>query len=912
MRRHISRTQNPLLDVHRKMADDHNAWQQRHLLPPRRHKAAPRAVSACHAQTALFFTFLLAGDYVVNGCAAMRTAGNTQVRRRFHAADSKEGMRTDMAQHTSACAKEYSLPRHSGTPATNIIDHAIAIGEPLADSSRNQLFQSDHFAAETTPRAGMKQFAVNVGGNQTKIGSESRFGDKHGVKTGPLTQPSESNVTDHSQRYLKSSAPAASAGIANVRHARSVDVSPPSMPAIDQTLQGDLQIDGSSLIGARILGMRKLLGDVAKNHEDEQLLELANGIHQCAYRHPANQTAAALSLALLGEECSYWAAAHGGNELKINTYAKMRIFRESWSIALNSPSLPEFKNRTELAKDYIAENNIESKYFHAGLQKWLAVEYDFLVKRVSQYREIAIEYFKQFDKFIKQNIDATVKAKVFALADESKVGRLTLEYRPEKAWVISDASLKIYDMRDRYIGVVVAKSRDIIQDASEPALVLPVPGDRYLLIKPNGEISYVNDIVRGDEIQKGPALAALGAEFSRNITNNDRETLCDTNKKDLCDLSDFRLHSSLYSTPHRPISIRDIMEAKVKRHMIRLIDAWKDSMYTETPTDALFSFIIPFYETINKAQLDPRYQVRIQDIALDIVQLGLTLATIGSSTISFKAIRAGVRAARAAKLASATERASAIVRATLEGSKTSSFLLVAGRELTDFVIPVFTARSIFRAAFNIPKSRMAKIIGGELQKMDELFKKLVIQNTALDKIYENIALGFDYVMSPADIKKMIDERAARKIPDKLFRGQSSVVDKNYLGTPWTRVDELSRDDYLVDCIKHSARAGGSMGRVLSLSANKFVAKKFAISRQAGKLFMIHADKSPRNFRTIEDIIKNEGPRLISEGKITAGTLASAVRNSAINREEEIFYMLGSIPDEMVEIVSNKKFHELSV
>ncbi|KVE37727.1 hypothetical protein WS68_01890 [Burkholderia sp. TSV86] len=683
------------------------------------------------------------------------------------------------------------------------------------------------------------------------------------------------------------------------------------MPPKDQTLQGDLQIDGSSLIGARILGVRKLLGNMAENHEDEQLLELANGIHQYAYHHPANQTAAALSLALLGEECSYWAAAHGGNELKMNTYAKMRIFRESWFIALNSPPPPEFKNRTELAKDYIAENNIESKHFHTGLQRWVPVEYDFLVKRVSQYREIATQYFNQFNKFIKQNLDATVKAKVFALADESKVGRLTLEYRPEKAWVISDASLKIYDVSERYIGVAVAKSRDFIQDASEPALVLPVPGNHYLLIKPDGEISYANDIVKHNEIQKDMALTALGAEFSGNITSNGRETMCDINKKDLCNLSDFRLHSSLYSMPHRPFSIRDLMEAKVKRHMIRLIDAWKDSMYTETPTEALFSFIIPFYETINKAQLDPRYQVRIQDIAMDIVQLGLTLATIGSSTMSFKAIRAGVRAARAAKLASATERASAIVKATLEGSKTSSFLLVAGKELTDFVIPVFTARSIYRAAFNIPKSRVAKIIGGELKKMDELFKKLVDQTTALDKIYENIARGFDYVMSPADIKKMIDERAAKKIPDKLFRGQSSVVDKNYLGTPWAHVDELSRDDYLIDCIKHSARVGGSMGRVLSLSANKFVAKKFAISRQAGKLFMIHADKSPRNFRTIEDIIKNDGPRLISEGKITAGTLASAIRNSAVNREEEIFYMLGSIPDEMVEIVSGKKFRELS-
>src|SRR5262249_18295777 len=65
-----------------------------------------------------------------------------------------------------------------------------------------------------------------------------------------------------------------------------------------------------------------------------------------------------------------------------------------------------------------------------------------------------------------------------------------------------------------------------------------------------------------------------------------------------------------------------------------------------------------------------------------------------------KSLRAGLlaakTAAKTAKGATAAARSSAVLRAFMDGSKTSSFLRVTGRELTDFVVPVFSTRDILR------------------------------------------------------------------------------------------------------------------------------------------------------------------------------------------------------------------------
>ena len=65
---------------------------------------------------------------------------------------------------------------------------------------------------------------------------------------------------------------------------------------------------------------------------------------------------------------------------------------------------------------------------------------------------------------------------------------------------------------------------------------------------------------------------------------------------------------------------------------------------------------------------------------------------------------------------------------------------------------------------------------------------------------------------------------------------------------------------------------------------------------------IDTQLDPENFRTIENIVKHDGPRLVESGKITAGTLSAAIKHALNQAEQEVFYVLGSIPDEWTEVL----------
>jgi len=80
-----------------------------------------------------------------------------------------------------------------------------------------------------------------------------------------------------------------------------------------------------------------------------------------------------------------------------------------------------------------------------------------------------------------------------------------------------------------------------------------------------------------------------------------------------------------------------------------------------------------------------------------------------------------------------------------------------------------------------------------------------------------------------------------------------------------------------------------------------VALRFIRHKNQGKVLAIATKNDPENFRTIENILKYEGPRLVKEKKITSGTLASAIRYALEENEKEIFYLGGSIPSNWIEV-----------
>ncbi|WP_276200488.1 hypothetical protein [Chelatococcus sp. XZ-Ab1] len=156
-----------------------------------------------------------------------------------------------------------------------------------------------------------------------------------------------------------------------------------------------------------------------------------------------------------------------------------------------------------------------------------------------------------------------------------------------------------------------------------------------------------------------------------------------------------------------------------------------------------------------------------------------------------------------------------------------------------------------------------------------------------------IRQGSGRVLSADEIARIIDRRANRPIPDRLYRGQTgSGITSTF---DWSGED--AQDRYLAAIIEHAGSySGAEHGKVPSLTMTEATAEYFARGRPDAKVWVVDTRPSPRDFRTIEDILKNDGPRLVRDGKLSKQVLAKAVGLTVTNQwEDEVFFVRGSIP-----------------
>lgn len=172
----------------------------------------------------------------------------------------------------------------------------------------------------------------------------------------------------------------------------------------------------------------------------------------------------------------------------------------------------------------------------------------------------------------------------------------------------------------------------------------------------------------------------------------------------------------------------------------------------------------------------------------------------------------------------------------------------------------------------------------------------------LREVYEEagkMRKGSGRVLSADEIARIIDRRADRPIPDRLYRGQTgSGITSTF---DWTGKD--AQDRYLAAIIEHAGSySGAEHGKVPSLTMTESTAEYFARGRPDAKVWVIDTRHNPRDFRTIEDILKNDGPRLVQEGKISKQVLAKAVGLTVTNQwEDEVFFVRGSIPADWAQL-----------
>ncbi|MDE1465490.1 hypothetical protein [Spartinivicinus poritis] len=683
-------------------------------------------------------------------------------------------------------------------------------------------------------------------------------------------------------------------------------------------LNGDLSVLPQSIISARVITAREILGSEVSTKEDEQLLDIINNIHLEAKKEDSSQEAKDLSALLFNQESIIWAKNNGYNSLleASNQERRINAYKQSWSFTLNPPMLPNFKSRDQLAKEEVDRRYPSGNYEldnlrpTSGLLPRPTPTKEQVINRYKSDPNVIHRYYDQFSNYINQNLGRFVDLKVSDTLSQVKWGDRDKSF--QALWKISNIQEMI--PKADYIRVRGAPPLPPLRGNplfSGNAYFFKSHNGQFGIIKPNGSLLFFpsnipESILLPDNKPSTTAvLIGLGIKPSKDA------------KFIEVDKSSISVSNSGSNN-----TIRKVVRHNTHSYFLNQINQWKEANYNPSSLETFFKTIIPFYETIHNELYDDSYTFEFKDIAFDTADLVFTIATIGFSAIGgYKGIAAAIKVAKAGQSTSRLARTTTALRGILATVKKGSFLRTAGKELTDFVVPVFTARDVSRSlarASVTGTSNIATKLRSAVRSSDEAaslaasssqFFQKASDEEILNRLYTNIYELKEGTVSrnitvPL-IQQKIDTKASQKIPDTVFRGQ--IYDPTVSGLPRSHgaVDPSDKDAYLASIIQHTAKSRGSAGKVLSLSSDKFVAKRFASRRPNGRVFKIDTTKQPDQFRTVEDIIKVDGPRLVREGKIKPATLSKAIVQSLNENESEIFYLGGDIPADIIKMTSRQ-------
>lgn len=190
--------------------------------------------------------------------------------------------------------------------------------------------------------------------------------------------------------------------------------------------------------------------------------------------------------------------------------------------------------------------------------------------------------------------------------------------------------------------------------------------------------------------------------------------------------------------------------------------------------------------------------------------------------------------------------------------------------------------------------------GGGKEPVLTGFQAMTVEQDDLQRMFflRPLRTGGAYAVNSVKELKVFDF----PIPDLLYRAHPGDAPATIATTGLRRAAGAAAvgDDYLAAIIMHSARSGGSEGRVMSLSASISTARRFSRSGSV-PVFRIQSSAQRGGFRTMADIIMQDGARLVRQQKLTQKSLWDAIENIPGYAESEVFYVLGDIPGAMVSV-----------
>lgn len=855
-----------------------NIAMQANPHPSRRRKAAA-IDSQSISRTAAFFAVVLAGEFIVQGAQALK----------------------DPPRKTNVATNK---------PPTTSNAEAADRSVPMATEHSNLGASENHLKESNTS-------SIQPASPSTLIEAQ-----------GSLVHNSSSsvNLTDRSVAPSRTVFAEAldAANNSSRPHKRSVD---DQTGSFSDSIVGDHQNENHPLIAARTKAVRNLLGKAAEGTSDTHLLFFANKIHSDATKDPNSGSLIDDDLALWNEEARIWCAENGGDKHPVSKEKCLEALKEAWDLALDPPPPPSgFKDwrkiRNELETNMSRAERARLKFTPSG--------------SVGEAAQINVKttrlYYEQFIEYLENNLDRFVAAKAIANAATAGLSRIEMEIPLDAVRTIPAVYVATLD--DPRPSIRLTRESESGRPA---AYIFPFRSssgkDGFGFVGPNGKLRIyptTQPLFRFRYNEEGKLelrlneieiLRALGIPFSMSNTS---PLVCTARNLKACPTTSFIIDKGegLGYFTYLGQTIKQVMEGQIRENAVSSINAFKGGNDGTDALDKLFGIVIPFYDQIIGGITDPGHKIEIKDIAFDLIDLGITLSTIGGASI--KALRAGFKAAKATLVAG--EGTVAALRAFSTNIKAGKLLKKTGRELFDFISPPFTGDITKRMvdSANFPTTGLKR----RLQEFDSeytlrctkgifedcfLYRRpvqqqpLLVGGEQLNDFYRRLDAKFKHPYLPEDtIKKFFDERAEIPIPDTLYRSQPRPGTESITGLKYTEVGFVgpahsTYDDVLVWVIKHTASEKGIKDKAASLSATREVSEEFMKKNEGYFLYSIHKPEGVQPFRRIENIIKYDGLRLVKEGKITEEELMYASLHVLLTQENEVFYVAhgGKIPQHLV-------------
>lgn len=484
---------------------------------------------------------------------------------------------------------------------------------------------------------------------------------------------------------------------------------------------GTSEVTCDSLVGIRILAMRNLLGDEAKHIDDENLLLLSNQMHNKAHallhadgvrkrveevvKHASAEDCAAIELSeqLILEETRIWLDWNGGESSNEVVAKSVDAYRETWALVLDPPSLPAFKTREELAAQYIKDRNVQPKKIYPavvatevaipGAQVSYEESHDELVARIANDGEVKKLYFKQFEEFIQTKLEGLCNFKAITGAHSAGFGQKELDQLPEKTWIISEAERRSKGVTIAFVNTTQGIS--ILNHEDNRPAIVQMPGNKFALLNSDGSVKRLDGPMLDAEgnLSKSKIITALIGSTS--LSEDERKKWTDAIRTDQYGVkTELDRHGN-------PISLKQLIKIKNEKYLTAALKSWKESHYAATGLYGLARAVVPFFQVIEDAKNDPGFQLEFSDIAWDVLDLGITLGTIALSAGAGAAVTAGAKtvwstAGRGLATAFRAGGANAL-KAFKDSFKLATFVKTAGKEMVDFVVPVFSVADLGKA-----------------------------------------------------------------------------------------------------------------------------------------------------------------------------------------------------------------------